>query len=145
MATAAADGDVERADPARLRDVGDRVGHREQGGRAAVVLVAERQADVAVQRRLVQRDGARGQLDGDHPQARGRRLLGRGDRARLGGRLRRSRWVPSAVLPTPGWDSGAVLPHSHRCSAPKAAAVRTIEPTLNGWPTESSSSASRAS
>jgi len=56
-----------------------------------------------------------------------------------------SRWVPSAVLPTPGWDSGAVLPHSHRCSAPKAAAERTMEPTLNGCPTESSSSASRAS
>jgi len=30
-----------------------------------VILVAERQADVTVQRRLVQRDGTRGQLDGD--------------------------------------------------------------------------------
>ena len=36
-----------------------------------------------------------------------------------------------------------VLPHSHRCSAPNAAAERTIEPTLNGWATESSSMARR--
>src|SRR5690348_5679076 len=38
-----------------------------------------------------------------------------------------------------------VLPHSQTDSTPNAAAVRTIEPTLNGWLTESSSSASRPS
>ena len=108
-----------------------------------MVLVAERQADVAVQRRLVQRDGAGGQLDGDHPQARGRRRLGRRDRARLGGRrhepLGAERRLAHARV-----GQRRVLPHSQTCSAPKAAAERTIEPTLNGWPTESSSSASRA-
>ncbi len=97
-----------------------------------MVLVADGKADVAVQRRLVQRDGAGGQLDGDHPQAHGRRRLGRGGRARsvIGGT---SRCVPSAVLATPGCENGAVAPHSHSWSAPKAAAERTIEPTLNGW------------
>ena len=52
--------------------------------------------------------------------------------------------MPSAVLPTAGWSSGAVFPHSHTCSTPNAAAVRTIEPTLNGCVTESSSNATRA-
>ena len=75
--------DVQRSDPARLRDVGDRVGHREQRRRAAVVLVSDGEADVAVQRCLVQRDRSGGQFDHDHPQARGRRRLGRRDRARL--------------------------------------------------------------
>src|SRR4029077_21210611 len=36
-------------------------------------------------------------------------------------------------------------PHSQTDSTPNATAVRTIEPTLNGWLTESSSSASRPS
>ena len=52
--------------------------------------------------------------------------------------------MPSAVLRTEGWSSGAVFPHSQTCSTPNAAAVRTIEPTLNGCVTESSSSAIRA-
>ena len=38
----------------------------------------------------------------------------------------------------------AEFPHSQMCSAPNAAAERTIIPTLNGWVTESSSRATRA-
>ncbi len=53
--------------------------------------------------------------------------------------------MPSAVLPTAGRSRSGVLPHSQTDSTPNAAAVRTIEPTLNGWLTESSSSASRPS
>jgi tetratricopeptide (TPR) repeat protein len=74
---------VQRSDPAGLRDIGNRVGHSEQRGRAAAILIADGQADVAVQRRLGQRHGAGGQLDRHHPQARGRRGLGRGDRIGL--------------------------------------------------------------
>src|ERR1700722_10087673 len=55
----------------------------------------------------------------------------------------RNRSVPRAVLPTAGRSRSGVLPHSQTDSTPNAAAVRTIEPTLNGWLTESSSSASR--
>jgi tetratricopeptide (TPR) repeat protein len=62
---------VQRSDPAGLRDIGDRVGHGEQRRGAAAVLIADGQADVAVQRRLGQRHGAGGQLDRHHPQARG--------------------------------------------------------------------------
>jgi tetratricopeptide (TPR) repeat protein/transcriptional regulator with XRE-family HTH domain len=43
---------VQRSDPAGLRDIGDRVGHGEQRRRAAMVLIADGQADVAVQRRV---------------------------------------------------------------------------------------------
>jgi tetratricopeptide (TPR) repeat protein len=78
---------VQRSHPAGLRNVRDRVGHGEQGRRAAAVLVADRQADVAVQQRLRQRHGAGGQLERHHPQARGRRGLGRGDRIGLHGGL----------------------------------------------------------
>src|SRR5215470_9005629 len=57
----------------------------------------------------------------------------------------RNRSVPSAVLPTEGRSSGGVLPQSQMHSAPNAAAVRTIDPTLKGWLTESSSRARRPS
>ena len=76
-------GHVQRAHPAGLRYVGDHVGGGQQRGGAAAVLVAEGQADIPGQRRLVQRDRAVGQLDGDDPQA-----VGRGRRrARRRGRL----------------------------------------------------------
>ena len=64
---------------------------------------------------------------------------GSGSRSQLS-----SRCVPRAVLAAEGWSSGAEFPHSQMCSAPNAAADRTIIPTLNGWVTESSSRASRA-
>ena len=48
-----------------------------------MVLVPDRQADVAVQRGLVQRDRAGGQLDRHHPVAVGLGRLGRRDRVRL--------------------------------------------------------------
>ncbi len=54
------------------------------------------------------------------------------------------RSVPSAVLRADGWSGDALSPQSQICSTPSAAAVLMIEPTLNGWPTESSSSASLA-
>src|SRR3984957_2478049 len=57
----------------------------------------------------------------------------------------RNRSGPSEVLPTAGRSRSGVLPHSQTDSTPNAAAVRTIEPTLNGWLTESSSSARRPS
>src|SRR5580692_9985815 len=57
----------------------------------------------------------------------------------------KNRSVPSAVLPTAGRVRSGVLPHSQTDSTPNAAAVLMIEPTLNGWPTESSSSARRPS
>src|ERR1700730_14523018 len=49
------DRDIERADPADLRDVGRRGDRAKQGGRAAVVLVPDRQANVAPQGRIEQR------------------------------------------------------------------------------------------
>ena len=48
--------------------------------------------------------------------------------------------MPSAVLRAWGCSGGAVSPHSQIRSTPNAAAVLMIEPTLNGWLTESSSS-----
>ena len=48
--------------------------------------------------------------------------------------------VPRAVLRAWGCSGGAVSPHSQIRSTPKAAAVLMIEPTLNGWLTESSRS-----
>ena len=135
---------VERADPAHLRYVGDPVHGRQRGRGAAVVLVADRQADRAVQGRVEQRDRARGELDRDDPEAVLGRLLDRVDRD--GVRYAdRNRSVPSAVLPTAGRSRSGVLPHSQTDSTPNAAAVLMIEPTLNGWPTESSSSARRPS
>src|SRR5215469_10694140 len=58
-------GDVQRADPAELGYVGDRVGRGQQRGRAAAILVTQRQAYVTGERRLVQRYRAVGQLDRD--------------------------------------------------------------------------------
>src|ERR1700730_12939528 len=77
------DRDIERADPADLRDVGRRGDRAKQGGRAAVVLVPDRQANVALQRRLEQRHRARRELDGPHADPVLRRGLGRGRRGRL--------------------------------------------------------------
>src|SRR5215472_16687362 len=48
--------------------------------------------------------------------------------------------LPRAVLRACGCSGGAVSPHSQIRSTPKAAAVLMIEPTLNGWLTESSRS-----
>src|SRR5215469_2174423 len=55
------------------------------------------------------------------------------------------RSVPSAVLRADGWPGSAVLPQSQTWSTSKAAAVRMMDPTLNGCPTLSSSNPSRAS
>src|SRR5258708_36043764 len=60
------DRDVEGAYPARLRDVCHGVDRGQQGGRAAVVLAADGEADVAVQGCLREGEGAGGELEGDH-------------------------------------------------------------------------------
>jgi hypothetical protein len=59
--------DVERPDLAHLGDVDHRVGHGQQGGGDAVILVTHRQADVAVERGLEDRLRAGGQLKRHHP------------------------------------------------------------------------------
>ena len=106
-----------------------------------MVLVAERQADVPVQRRVVQRGCALREFDSDDAEPRAAAALaaaaGDGSSSKL---TRRS--VPRLVLRADGCDGGAVLPVSHTRSTPNAAAERMIEPTLNGWVTESSSKAS---
>jgi hypothetical protein len=81
------DRDVEGADPARLRDVGDGVHRGEQRGGAAVVLVPDRQADVTLQRCVAQRQRARGELDRDDPEPVVGRRLRRGGGQRLAHRL----------------------------------------------------------
>ncbi len=132
-------GHVQRADPARLRDVGDRVGGRQQAGRAAPVLVAQGQADVAVQRRLMQRHRAAGQLDRHHGQP-GR--PGRGHPGRRVGQLRPRQVAAGAQRGLAGRGMvgrGSVAAQPQLVDA-ECGRRPDDRPTLNGCPTDSSSS-----
>ena len=113
-------GDVQRADPADLRNVGHLVGRRQQRGRAAAVLMAERQADVAADGRPMQRHRAVGQLDRDQPQARRPDLAPPPRPGCATCSNDRYRPVPSAVLRADGCIGSAASPHSQIRSTPNA-------------------------